>query len=129
MNTLSKNIFWTITTLIFIAVVFSFLLSPTSPEATLSLNQLPDKINTDEATNIIVSDNDLTMTIKDATAIKAKKESEAGLTETLKNYGVSPIALQEVEVQIAEESGARFWLGILVPSLVPLFIFLFFFWM
>ncbi len=124
----TRNIFWTITTLVFIAVVFSFLVSPTSTPDTLSINQLAEKINTGEVTKIVVSGNDLAVTLKDGTEITAKKEFEAGLSETLKNYGVSPIALKDVDVQIEEESGTRFWLGVLIPSLLPLFIFIIFFW-
>ncbi|MDO8601906.1 MAG: ATP-dependent zinc metalloprotease FtsH [bacterium] len=129
MANLTRNIFWTITTLVFIAIIFSFIVSPASTPETLSINQLADKINTGEVTKIIVNGNDLEITLKDGKEIVAKKEFEAGLSETLKNYGVSSIALQDVEVQVEEESGTRFWLGILVPSLLPIFIFIIFFWM
>ncbi len=128
MGTFTKNIFWTVTTLIFIAVVFSFLVSPAVPANTLSLNQLADKINTGEVTKILINGNDLAVTMKDGSEVAAKKEFETGLSETLKNYGVSPIALKDVEVTVEEESGSRFWVGVLVPTLLPLAIFLFFFW-
>lgn len=128
MATFTRNVFWTITTLIFIAIVFSFLISPATEVESLSLNQLADKINTGEVTKIIVTGNDLAITMKDGAEVVAKKELESGLSETLKNYGVSPIALSDVEIEVAEESGSRFWLGVLVPSLLPLIIFILFFW-
>lgn len=128
MATFTRNVFWTITTLIFIAIVFSFLISPATEVESLSLNQLADKINTGEVTKIIVTGNDLAITMKDGAEVVAKKEFESGLSETLKNYGVSPIALSDVEIEVAEESGSRFWLGVLVPSLLPLIIFILFFW-
>jgi len=128
MATFTKNIFWTITTLVFIAVVFSFLITPSATTDTFSINQLADRINTGEVAKIVINGNDLAITLKDGTEATAKKEFEAGLSETLKNYGVSSIALKDVEVQVEEESGGRFWAGLLIPVLLPLFIFLFFFW-
>lgn len=128
MGTFTRNAFWTIATLVFIAVVFSFLISPTADTQKLSLNELADKINTGEVVSVVVVGNDLTVTLKDGAQATAKKEFETGLSETLKNYGVSPIALKDVEVTVEEESGSRFWAGVLIPSLLPLIIFIIFFW-
>ncbi len=128
MNTFSKNAFWAITTLIFVAVIFSFLLSPAAEPATISINQLADRVNSGEVVKIVIEGNDLAVTMKDGTELTAKKEFESGLSETLKNYGVSPIALKDVSIEVQEESGAQYWMSLLIPSLLPLLILLIFFW-
>ena len=129
MNSLSKHFFWAIFSLLTIAFVFSlFYVGQEAPEV-LSLDQLVSKINGNEISKIIVSGNDLKIELKNNGKAVSKKESESGLSETLKNYGVEPAALQKVSLEIKEESGARFWLAILLPALLPLIIIGVFFWL
>src|SRR5258705_12290142 len=96
MNILYKNILWALGALLIVSLIFSIAIDSTKPAAELSLNQLVQKINHGEVTSILVQGNDLTIALKDGTNAVAKKESEAGLTETLKNYGVESAALQSV---------------------------------
>lgn len=51
---------------------------------------------------------------------ESKKESEAALTETLVNYGVAPAALAQVEIDVQNESGLGYWIGRVLPLLIPL---------
>jgi cell division protease FtsH len=129
MRTLTKNIFWAITTLLLIAFIFSFFFAEQEPKAVLTIDQLVSKINSGEVAEIIVSGNDLKIELKDGSQATSKKETEAGLSETLKNYGVEQTALQKVSLEIKEQSGFRFWAGILIPSLLPLLIIGVFFWL
>ena len=127
MNNLTKNILWGVLTLLTIAFIFSFIYAEQKNQASLSLDQLTQKINAGEVNKISISGNDLKIELKNGENFVAKKEAEAGLTETLKNYGVEAAALQKVNLAVEEESGARFWLSILIPSLLPLIIIGFFF--
>lgn len=129
MSGLTKNIFWAIITLLLIAFIFSLFYTEQKPATVFSLDQLASKINSSEVAKITVNGNDLTIQLKDGSQATSKKETEVGLSETLKNYGVNPLALQKVSLEIKEESGFRFWMGILVPSLLPLLIIGFFFWL
>ena len=129
MNSLSKHFFWAIFTLLTIAFVFSLFYAGQEAPEVLSLDQLVFKINANEVSKIIVSGNDLKIELKNNGKAVSKKESESGLSETLKNYGVEPAALQKVSLEIKEESGARFWLAILLPALLPLIIIGVFFWL
>ncbi len=128
MNTFLKNIFWAIGALLLIAVIFSFFVTADTSAKVFSMSDLATKINANEVTKIVVSGNDLAITLKDNTEVKATKEFESGLTETLKNYGVNPVALQKVALEIQEDSDSSFWLGVLVPSLLPIIVFVLFFW-
>jgi cell division protease FtsH len=40
------------------------------------------------------------------------------------NYGVSPEKLQRVDVEVTDETGAKFWIGVLAPYLLPLLLIL-----
>ena len=128
MKSLSKNIFWAITTLLLIAFIFSLFYTEQNQPATLTLDQLAAKINADEVAKITVNGNNLQIDLKDGGKAVSQKETETGLSETLKNYGVEPAALQKVNLQIQSESGFRYWASILIPSLLPLLIIGFFFW-
>jgi len=129
MSGLTKNIFGAIITLLLIAFVFSLFYTEQKPTTVFSLDQLASKINSGEVAKITVSGNDLTIQLKDGPQATSKKETEVGLSETLKNYGVNPLALQKVNLEIKEESGFRYWASILIPSLLPLLIIGVFLWL
>ncbi|MBI5306223.1 ATP-dependent zinc metalloprotease FtsH [Candidatus Wolfebacteria bacterium] len=129
MNNLSKHIFFGISALLLIAFIFSFFYSTEKNPVLLSLNQLADKIIAGEISRISVNGNDLEIELKNGDKAISKKEAETGFSETLKNYGVNPAAFQKVKFEIKEESGWRFWMGILIPLLLPLIIIGVFLWM
>ncbi|MEK7086747.1 MAG: ATP-dependent zinc metalloprotease FtsH [Patescibacteria group bacterium] len=129
MKNLSKNLFWAITMFLFIAFVFSLLFNFKAAKVeSLSVDRLVKKINEGGVKSVLVNGNELKIVLTDGGKAVSRKEAETGLTETLKNYGVSPDALQQVEFKVQEESGLRYWLGILVPAVLPILIMIFIFW-
>jgi cell division protease FtsH len=129
MKNLSKNIFWAITTLIVVVIIFSLLIQPTKTPQLITLNELTLKINAGEVSKITVNENDLDIELKNGAKAVAKKETDIGLSETLRNFGVESSALQQVALEVKEASGLKFWLGILVPTLLPLIAIGFIFWL
>ncbi|MBI2514856.1 ATP-dependent metallopeptidase FtsH/Yme1/Tma family protein [Candidatus Wolfebacteria bacterium] len=129
MKLLSKNILWAIGTFLLVAFIFSLFYSTEGSPKTLSISDLASAINSGGVSKIVVSGNDLTIELKNGEKAVSKKEAEAGLTETLRNYGLEPAALKNVNFQIKEESGLHFWASVLIPSLLPLIIIGVFFWM
>jgi len=128
MKTLSKNIFFAVVSLVLITVLFTSFLQDGQKTKTLNLNELAEMINKGEVAKIVASGNKLEIDLKDGTKSEAKKETEVGLSETLKNLGVDASALRQVTLEIKDESGFRFWLGILLPTLLPLIIIIAIFW-
>lgn len=129
MRSLSKNILWAITTLLLIAFIFSVFYTAQKTPTSLSIDELAQKITKGEVSKIIVSGNDLEIELKGGEKAVSKKETEAGFTETLKNYGVDPVVLQKVHLEVKDQSGFRFWAEVLIPILLPLLIIGFFFWL
>ena len=123
-------------------VVFALLLSIYSSVVGLfqeknevSLSQLATDLNGGLVSSIVVNGDNLTATYPDAEGEegatiekKSKKESEASLTETLVNYGVTNESLSGVEITIKDPSGFRFWLATLGPLLVPIVIIVLIIW-
>lgn len=125
----SKNILWAISALILFSVLFSYLLEGNQKTDEVSMGELASRINSGEVAKIEVSGEKISIELADQTLLTAKKESGGTLTETLANLGVDPVALQKVDVKFKDESGFAFWAGILLPTLLPILIIGFIFWM
>ena len=125
---LYKNILWAVTALILISLTFSLLFQQRQEPIVLSISDLADRINQGQVEKIIVQGNNLAIDLKDGQKATSKKESELGLSQTLSNYGVDVAALRAVSLEIESESGLRFWLGVLIPTLLPLIIIAVMFW-
>jgi cell division protease FtsH len=125
---LYKNILWAVTALILISLTFSLLFQQRQEPIELSISDLADRINQGQVEKIIVQGNSLAIDLKDGQKATSKKESELGLSQTLSNYGVDVAALRSVSLEIESESGLRFWLGVLIPTLLPLIIIGIMFW-
>lgn len=123
-----KNLIWSIAALIVFSIIFSSLFENIKQTEEISIGELAAKINAGEVSEIIISGEKLDIALQDGTTATAKKENETGLTETLSNLGVDPLALQKVNVKIEEESGFKFWAGILIPTLLPIIIIVAIFW-
>ncbi|MDO8574150.1 MAG: cell division protein FtsH, partial [bacterium] len=93
MSNFYKNILWTIVTLLVISITFSAVIESAKKTEDLSINSLADKIIKGEVKKITISGDDLEITLADGTVAASKKETESGLTETLNNFGVNPLAL------------------------------------
>jgi cell division protease FtsH len=128
MKSFSKNITATITLLLVISVIFSFFVGGSPAPVQFSVNELVGKINLGLVKSIEVADNLLSIEMVDGTKATATKEIEAGLSETLKNYGVNQDQFQKVAVTVNENSSDKFWLNILIPTVLPLLILVGFFW-
>jgi cell division protease FtsH len=113
---------------IFIALsgVYAFFHREKTP--TISLSEVATLVNTDQIKEIIVKGNELQLTAVDGTHKLSKKEAESGVTETLKNYGVTPEAFAKTSIIIYEDSGIGFWLLNALPIILPLLLMAFFVW-
>lgn len=129
MKQLSKHLFLGIAILLFIATLFSLSLDLGAPAAgSLSIDSLARKITEGEVKAIVVQGEDLAVTLADGSAATSRKERESGFVETLSRYGVTPESLSKVALTVEAEGGTRYWMGILIPSLLPVLIMLGLFW-
>ena len=94
----------------------------------VTLSELVQKINSDEVSKIVVRENNLEVTLNDKSILLSRKESESGLSETLKNYSVDTEKLKKVSIEIQEQSGFLFWIGAVLPFLLPILVIGFFIW-
>lgn len=128
MRQLFKNLAIAFLIFLTIAAIFTLLTEPGQEIEQIALNRLVEQINQEEVTKITIRGNELEIELKDETREKAVKEQDASLTESLKNYGVDQEKFKLVDLEIKEESGKMFWLGIFFPTIIPILIIIFFIW-
>jgi len=125
----SKSIAGTI--LIFMLITALYLVisgNPTKNEPEISVSDLAKSVSAGEVKKILVEGEKLTITYQNDEVKKAKKETESSLSQTLFNYGVKPEALSATNIEIKNDSGFMFWLGNILPFLLPILFVVFFFW-
>src|SRR3989344_2741969 len=128
MSNFSKNLFWAVTTLIVISLAFSAFFNKSAKPEELSLNQLADKMNSGQVTEVKINGEDLSIKLSGGADAVSKKEAEGSLSETLKNLGVTSEAFQKVKFTVENQSGFQFWAGILIPTILPLLVIGLIFW-
>ncbi len=107
---------------IFVSAVYSLIVNKKEVVKESNLTDISQAIILGNATGVTVSGSDIKVTLSDGTILKANKEPESSLSDTLSNYGVSPDALSRTPIEIKKESGFRYFLVSSLPFLIPLII-------
>jgi len=128
MKNISRNFLWALVILMFISSLYSLLVGRFQERKEISLSELVTKINAGEVAELTVVDSTVEVKLKTGEELEAQKELEAGLSETLRNYGVNSEKLQAVKVKVKTRSFLNFLLGIILPILGPALLIIFFLW-
>ncbi len=129
MPKLTKNLLYAFIILLLVSFFFSFIIELTQiKENLVSLNDLAKKVKNEEVSEIIVRGNELEIFLKNGERLKAQKEPEVSVLETLKGYGIEPNLLEKIKLEVKNEGGLKYWASILIPSLLPVIIIAFIFW-
>lgn len=125
MNKLLKNLGTLFLIFLFLSFLFALYNSnrTTGKAEQISITKLVEEVNGDQVQKITVTGNTINVDLKNGNKQTLNKENESGLTETLKNYGLDPSKLQGVQIDVQGESGLAYWLGAILPILLP-FIFI-----
>jgi cell division protease FtsH len=94
----------------------------------ITLSQVAQMVNAGQVKTITVKGATLNIIATDDSKKVSQKEAEAGITETLNNYGVTAEALAKTQIIIKNESGIGFWLITLLPIIIPVLFMGFFIW-
>ena len=129
MKLFSRNIGIAILVLLLIATLYPAVSGQFQPQKPIALSELVTEIRAGNVKAITVSGDDLAIQLADSSERASKKESEAGLTETLKNYGVTDAELLPIAVAVEGPSGWLFWMSAILPFLLPFVLVIFFFWL
>ncbi|MDO8742566.1 MAG: ATP-dependent zinc metalloprotease FtsH [bacterium] len=120
----------TTTILIFLLLmsVYSLVESYLQPSNEIPLSTIATDVVAGKINKITVSGDALDVVYTDESKKTSRKDSAAGLPETLATYGVTPEQLTKVSITIQGQSGFQFWFFMLSPILLPLLFIGFLFW-
>ena len=119
-----------ITVLLFFAVVIMLfsIFSDGTEDKKISLSEVATAVNAGLVQEIEVERNALTISYTDGTEKEGKKETEASLSESLGNLGVTDEALANVKLNVVNPSGFGYFLERMMPFLFPLLMLGLIFW-
>lgn len=125
-----NNLLTTVILLMILTTVYSMVTDTSEAPEELTITQISEQVKNGEVKEIVVRGSELEVSYKDETRTRgeAKKETDAAITETLANLGVSAEELRSVQIDVQNETGFRYWLGALAPFLFPLLLLGFLAW-
>lgn len=94
----------------------------------IPLSQVAADVGAELVSTITVSADTLELVYADGSHKLSRKDSSAGLPETLATYGVTPEVLGKVAITVKGQSGFSFWFLTLAPVLLPILFIVFLFW-
>ncbi|MDP1619446.1 MAG: ATP-dependent metallopeptidase FtsH/Yme1/Tma family protein, partial [bacterium] len=128
MKNLTKHTSLTIAFLILALGLLVLYNGPKEKPAEISLSTLVSQINNGQVKQITVDENKLEILLNDSKTETSIKEKEIGITDSLKNYGVDPAKLTTVNIDIKSNASSSFWLGTVLPFLLPFLLIAGFIW-
>ena len=128
MRQLSKQFVYVILVFMILSGIYALVANPFQEKKEVSLSELVLQINDGKIEKITVQDNDIEAVLKDGGVETSHKESEAGITETFRNYGVDPEKLKAVKLDVEGTSALNIWLGVILPIAGPVLLIAFFIW-
>jgi cell division protease FtsH len=126
-----NNLVTTLVILLFLLSLYSLIAEYRNKTESVAVSELAQDIKLGKVTAISIKGEALTATYGSSTPAvikQSKKEVGVGLTETLKNYSVTPEELAAVKITVENQGGFGFWLVTLAPFLMPIVFLAFFIW-
>ena len=125
-----NNMLSTVLLLIFITFAFSYLTENQAKPDQLSLSEVVNQVKSGEVKEIVVRGTKLEIKYNDETRNMAetKKETDASITESLSNLGVSTEQLSAIKIDVQRETGFGYWLGQFAPFIFPLLFLILIIW-
>ena len=129
-----KKLFQSLVIILLFFLVFSWLISSFG---STSLNQVSrqkvdlttalEKVTSQEAEKVVVKPSQIEVTLVDGSILIANKETNVSFPEILKDFEIPIEAIQNLKIEVKEESGLVYWLAILLPIIIPIIFFVYLF--
>lgn len=117
-----NNMLSTVMLLVFVTLVFSYLTENKVVPEELSISEVVKQVQAGEVSEIIVRGSKLEINYTDETRTtgEAKRETDASVSESLINFGVTSEQLNKIKIDVQRETGFSYWFGQFAPFLFPL---------
>ena len=115
----SKNLIVSIVLFLVLAGILSTYNLSSEKIEPVQLGKVIEEINAEQVKSVEVHGDKLIVTLNDGVKQSSSKEPGESLSTLLSNYQVPSAKMEKIAVDIKGESGLSFWLGTLLPFLVP----------
>ncbi len=119
MKNLVKNFIIFFLVFIAIAAVFSLFGGKNGSPDRVGIEAFIKQINDGQVEKVIVDGPEITVSLKDGSEEIVKKESGETLSSLLDNFGADKEKLLNIDIEVKENEGLDFWLGAILPFLLP----------
>ncbi len=128
MKNLSKTFLIFFIVMLVMAGLLSVFEGEQSEVEEVGISAVVERIKSDGVERIEVRGNELRVFTNDGKELKTYKEGVESVNELLVNYGVNERELREIDIQIKTETGAGYWLGMVLPFALPILLIVAFIW-
>ncbi|MFA6397839.1 MAG: ATP-dependent zinc metalloprotease FtsH [Candidatus Paceibacterota bacterium] len=111
-----------------ISAIYSILFDNQKTIKQIAISDLAKSITAGEVKSVEVKGDNLNIILNDGTPEVAKKEAESSLSQTLANYGVTKDKLDQVVIDVKNDTGIGYWLLNILPFVLPILFIVIFFW-
>ncbi len=119
MRNLVKNFLILLSSFLILAGLFSMASSPVAAPKRVDIGTLLRQLADGQVKTVVVRESTLELTLQDGSAEVVAKEAGESFGDLVKNYGLAPDTLEGVRIEVREREGVGFWLGVLLPFLIP----------
>jgi len=119
MKNIVKNFLVFFLIFLVIAGVLSTYSTSLDQPAEISIIKLIEEIEEEKVETIKVGPEEIEIILNSGEEQITRKETTESFSALLDNYGVNPEKIKKVDLQIVGESGLSFWLGTILPFLLP----------
>ena len=102
--------------------------SPFNKPEEIGLGELIEKVNNEEVKEISVDGETLSIILSDGAEVSSQKEENESLTTLFNNYGVALEKVAKIDIKVKTNTSASYWLGLILPFLIPLVLIVGFIW-
>lgn len=120
---LSRRVLTALVALSAVALILLVYSAPVEEVPSIPLTEVAQKITSGEISRITVQEDLLLLERSQGGKLRAIRETDAPVTETLRNLGVTEEKLRAVTLEVKRPSGIVFWLAAILPTLLPFVLF------
>ncbi|MFC1687183.1 ATP-dependent zinc metalloprotease FtsH [Patescibacteria group bacterium] len=128
MRSISRNFLILFLVMTVIMGVFSLFSTSFDEAEIVSFDAVVQKIADKEVESIDIESDKLTITLISGEILESQKEPSESLSALLNNYGVEPEQYKNITVNVKDESGVGYWIGSILPFLIPFLFIALFLW-
>lgn len=125
-----NNMFSTVLLLVLMVAAYSYFVTEQQEPDEISISEIATQVKNGEVSEIIIRGSLLEVSYTDETrnSAEAKKETDAPITDTLTNLGVTTEQLSAVKIDVQNETGFAYYLATFAPFLFPILFLLLIIW-